>query len=187
MTVNIANMLTISRLVLAPFFVAAFLTGHHAAAFVIFCVAGFTDLIDGSVARFLKQPSKSGALLDPLADKLLVESCFCVLAVFGVLPLWFFLLALARDIIIVAGIIHLERVKAELPYKPIWSSKLATLFQLACAVLGLLYWWKAELFVSELLKYSILITAAFIVVSGAQYFSLGLSLLKQRKQRIDAR
>lgn len=188
MTLTVANMLTILRLVLTPFFVAAFLLGHGKAAFVIFCVAGFTDLIDGSVARLLNQRSKGGAILDPLADKILMQSCFLLLTIFNLLPTWFFFLALARDVTIVAGILYLERKKAELPYRPLLVSKVATLVQLAVAVIGLLRWWKPGLSVAGLPLFDVHIwtvfaAAALIMVSGVQYVRIGFEILRRDAAR----
>lgn len=179
MSFNAANILTASRLILTPFFVAAFLTGHKHAAFIIFCVAGFTDLIDGSVARFLKQPSKGGALLDPLADKFLAQSCFALLLSVRLIPAWFFAIALARDIMIVSGIIYLEIKKAALPYRPTWVSKFATLFQLSLAVLGLIIWWRPDLAGALLVRWyfgMIICTAILIAASGVQYVRLGIRI-----------
>lgn len=186
MEINVANTLTILRLVLVPFFVAAFVLDRGGEAFAIFCVAGFTDLIDGTVARLLKQPSKSGALLDPIADKLLMQSCFIALAVGGILPIWFFAVAFARDVMITAGIIYIELKHIDIAYSASWVSKCATLFQLAVAVLGLLMWWKPSMVfesTSILVWYqSALAIAAFLIIaSGVKYVLYGLEILKSRR------
>lgn len=184
MTLTVANVLTLLRLVLAPVFVVLFLLDHQQAAFIAFCVAGFTDLIDGSVARALKQFSRGGAILDPLADKLLMQSCFLMLASVKLLPLWFFLLAFARDAMIVGGILYLERKKAELPYRPLWVSKVATLVQLAVAVFGLLRWWQPQLAPAgvPLLTWHVgAIAAATVLIlwSGVQYVMMGFEILRR--------
>jgi cardiolipin synthase len=184
MTFTVANILTLARLILTPFFALAFVLGRPELALILFCVAGFTDLIDGSVARWLNQPSKGGAILDPMADKLLMQSCFFLLMIVNLLPLWFFLLAFARDATIVAGIIYLERRKAELPYRPLLISKAATLLQLAVAILGLLRWWRPGLVLAgvDLLSWhfwAIALAAALIVVSGLQYVRMGFDILRR--------
>ncbi|HPQ80801.1 MAG TPA: CDP-alcohol phosphatidyltransferase family protein [bacterium] len=191
-TFTVANALTVLRLVLTPFFVAAFILSLQKTAFVLFCVAGFTDLIDGSVARLLNQRSKGGAILDPLADKLLMQSCFALLAFEGLVPLWFFLLAFARDATIVSGIIYLERKKADLPYSPILVSKIATLVQLAVAILGLLLWWKPHLSpagipLQDLLVWSVFAASVFIIASGFQYVRIGFELLRKDAARREHR
>lgn len=188
MKINVANMLTSSRLVLTPVFIACFVMGRQGWALAIFSLAGFTDLIDGSVARFLKQPSRQGALMDPLADKFLLQSCFTALMLTGFIPLWFFLLALARDIMIVSGIIYLEREKVELPYRPTYASKFSTLNQLAVALIGLIRLWRpgvslGDWSLAEVHFALIVITAVLIFASGAQYVKMGMGILRQHRNR----
>lgn len=175
---TVANILTTIRLILTPVFIAFFVLGRPAWAILVFSVAGFTDLIDGTVARILKQPSTKGALLDPLADKFLLESCFVGLLIVGVIPWWFFLLALARDLMIVSGIFYLEYRRMPIPYQAVLSSKLATLCQLAVAIYGMLIWWKP--FLSYNYSIALIVTAIFIVVSGVQYITIGLKILKKK-------
>lgn len=181
-----ANILTGSRLVLTPVFLVLLVIGAKGAAFAVFCIAGATDLIDGTVARMLKQHSQGGAILDPIADKLLVQSCFISLAVLGVLPWWFAILALARDAMIVGGIIYLELNHISPQYKPAIVSKITTVFQLGVAVLGIVSIWKpgvsiAGFFVGQLIVWMIYITALLIVVSGVKYVSMGMGILKERQ------
>lgn len=185
MKVNIANVLTVTRLILTPFFIACFVADVKLWAFVIFCVASFTDLIDGTVARLQGQHSKWGALLDPIADKLLMQGCFVLLFFAGFLPWWFFLMALARDIMIIGGIIYLEVKKAKLPYRAIWPSKFGTLFQMMVAGFALLRWWfpktaeaQAGLELTQMIF--MVIAAALIVISGYQYVCIGLGILRQK-------
>lgn len=185
MDFTVANILTIARLVLTPIFVGSFLLGQQKLAFILFCIAGFTDLIDGTVARVLKQRSKAGAFLDPLADKLLMQSCFFLLFLWKILPLWFFLLALVRDITIVSGIIYLVRQRAELPYRPLWVSKAATLLQLAVAIFGLLRLWQpilspAGINLINWHVWSITLATVLIVISGLQYVRMGFDILRRK-------
>lgn len=184
MTFTIANLLTLTRLVLAPIFVASFLAGREPLAIILFCIAGFTDLIDGSVARLLKQPSKSGAIFDPIADKMLMQSCFTLLFLEGLLPVWFFFLALARDVTIVGGIIYLERRRADLPYRPLWVSKAATAVQLCVGILGLLRWWRPGVVWAgvPLITWhatTIIVAAVLVVTSYAQYVQMGFEILRK--------
>jgi len=181
-----ANFLTLSRLALVPFFLVALIVGESGWALSLFCIAGATDLIDGTVARKWSRPSKWGAILDPLADKCLVQSCFIALGVIGVLPWWFVGLAFARDIIIVVGIIYLEYKAAQLPYRPTIVSKFATLFQLLVAILALVMLWRpyAELWgrpLSVYLSWAVYVAAALVLASGIKYVIMGFELLKQRR------
>lgn len=183
-----ADLLTFSRLALTPFFVALFVIGMKLPAFVVFCVASFTDLIDGTVARLYGQSSKTGALLDPIADKFLMQSCFLLLLVSGYLPIWFYIMALARDIMIVSGILYLEMKKVVLPYRAIWPSKIATLSQMTVAVLALLRWWIpfSPSTAGNVLWWQMAVmigTAVLIVVSGAQYVVMGIGILRRHSAK----
>lgn len=176
------------RLLLVPFFIGAFMTGRQAEAFWIFCIAGFTDLIDGSVARLLKQHSKSGALLDPIADKLLMQSAFIVLVISNILPLWFLILALLRDIMIMSGISYLVYKRIDFAHGASNISKFATLLQLLLAAFGLYTWWKPDIVFENantaiFYKAIIFITAVLIVVSGVKYIVRGISILKGRSEK----
>ena len=80
---SLPNSLTISRIALVPLFVAAFFlpgTSGRWIVFVLFCLAGFTDAIDGMIARKLKAESSLGRMLDPIADKLIVSAALLMLA-----------------------------------------------------------------------------------------------------------
>ena len=73
------NLLTLLRICLAPFLVAAILESHYALGFGLFVAAGLTDALDGTLARVLKQRTMLGQYLDPVADKLLLSTLFLVL------------------------------------------------------------------------------------------------------------
>ncbi|UQX86753.1 CDP-diacylglycerol--glycerol-3-phosphate 3-phosphatidyltransferase [Jatrophihabitans telluris] len=101
---NIANALTILRLVLVPFFAAALFAhgGHTGAwrgvAWVIFAVASLTDLIDGDLARKRGLITEFGKLADPIADKALIGTALVGLSMLGELAWWVTWLILAREI-----------------------------------------------------------------------------------------
>ena len=96
-----ANQLTLVRLGLIPFYVLAILQGRYTVALVLLVVAALSDGLDGLLARWLKQRTELGAVLDPIADKLLLSTSFVVLAVSGDMPWWVSILVLGRDVLIV--------------------------------------------------------------------------------------
>src|SRR2546428_12511698 len=71
---TIPNLLTLLRLLLVPFFIAASIKGMFTVAFVVFVTAAATDILDGMIARRFNQRSRLGALLDPAADKTMMIS-----------------------------------------------------------------------------------------------------------------
>lgn len=128
---TIANGVTAVRLLLVPFIVIALLNGRYDEAFYMTLVAGFTDAIDGYLARAFGHKSIVGAYLDPIADKVLILSLFGILTYQGHIPLWLALLALGRDIAIVATVAAFTRLgKSGLRMKPLFISKLTTFAQI---------------------------------------------------------
>src|SRR3990172_3947159 len=96
-----SNQLTLLRLVFIPFVILSILYGRYQAAFVLVLIAGVTDGMDGLLARRLGQQTTLGKFLDPIADKLLLNSAFLALAAVREIPLWLVILVLSRDVIIV--------------------------------------------------------------------------------------
>jgi CDP-diacylglycerol--glycerol-3-phosphate 3-phosphatidyltransferase len=102
--VNIANALTVARIVLVPVMVAAMVASHgtHAgwriAACVAFCVASITDLYDGKLARSRNLVTAFGQVADPIADKALTGAALLGLSWLGLLPWWVTVVMLTREI-----------------------------------------------------------------------------------------
>lgn len=101
---NLANVLTLVRLVLVPIFLLALFAGggHETVArivaFVVFAVACITDRLDGLLARNYGMATEFGAFVDPIADKMLIGSALVGLSMLGDLPWWVTVLILAREI-----------------------------------------------------------------------------------------
>jgi CDP-diacylglycerol--glycerol-3-phosphate 3-phosphatidyltransferase len=101
---NLANVLTLSRLVLVPIFLLALFAGggHETVArivaFVVFAVACITDRLDGLLARNYGMATEFGAFVDPIADKMLMGSALVGLSMLGDLPWWVTVLVLVREV-----------------------------------------------------------------------------------------
>src|SRR5215813_2125752 len=100
---NLPNALTLLRLALVPFILQATLTNEHGRALAIFLAAGFTDLLDGAIARRFGSSTQAGAYLDPIATKVLFTGDFVALAAPHPFRGWFLGLVLGRDVYILAG------------------------------------------------------------------------------------
>jgi len=104
MTMNLPNKLTIFRVILIPFFVVFMLNPGipfaNIIACVIFCVASFTDFLDGYLARRDGLVTNFGKFMDPLADKLLVGAALICLIESGQLPAWVVVIIISREFII---------------------------------------------------------------------------------------
>ena len=92
------NLLTLLRICLAPLLVLAVLERRFVPAFVLFLMAAFTDAMDGLLARWLRQRTRIGQYLDPIADKLLLSSLFLAFTYMGILEPRIAVLVFGRDI-----------------------------------------------------------------------------------------
>jgi cardiolipin synthase len=128
---QIPNALTALRVLLVVPIVMLLLQRQYAPAAWLFALAALSDGLDGMLARRFGWQSRIGGLLDPLADKLLVNACFLALWWLGQLPGWLPALVLARDAVIVAGALAYHwRVEAVDP-APTLLGKASTVAQTA--------------------------------------------------------
>lgn len=114
---TLANVITVLRLILVPFFFAVLVSGpweqralsSDLAAFILFAVAASTDWLDGQIARRTGTVTEIGKAIDPLVDRLLIASGVFGLYIVGRLPLWVVGLLLARDAYLLWGAARLAR------------------------------------------------------------------------------
>jgi cardiolipin synthase len=127
---TIPNLLTYFRIAASLVLLVYGLQGRWDAAFPIFLVAAATDLVDGTIARVLRQRTRLGAFLDPVADKTLMFVSFLTLTLGGFIPVPVTILVFARDVQISVGLIILKTSRVAIVYRPTYLSKLTTLFQI---------------------------------------------------------
>lgn len=135
--VNLANLITILRLLLVPGVTYALMSGRMDWAFAGFLVAGISDAVDGFVARQFNQRTELGAYLDPVADKLLLVSVFIVLGIMGRLPLWLVIAAVSRDALIVCAVVLSSVMARPVVIRPFLVSKANTAAQIVLAAVVL--------------------------------------------------
>jgi CDP-diacylglycerol--glycerol-3-phosphate 3-phosphatidyltransferase len=132
---SVPNTLTIIRIVLVPLFVAAFFLPGEVGrwiVFVLFCLAGITDALDGIIARKLGAESSFGRMLDPIADKVIVSAALLMLAADGTLEGFHLipaLVILCREILVSGLREFLAAADVSLPVTRI--AKLKTAVQVA--------------------------------------------------------
>jgi len=135
---HIPNALTLFRLALiVPFLV--YLSQHeYVNALYTFFLAGFTDCLDGWLARHFSWQTIFGSFVDPLADKILVASSFISLALIGALPWWLVILVFVRDVSISLGVVAWYIfIQRKLDFEPSLLSKINTCLQLGLVTLCL--------------------------------------------------
>lgn len=178
---NLPNLLTLVRILTIPGFLILLTGGRPGAALALFVVGGVTDALDGAIARLTDSKTELGAILDPLADKLLLLSSFCVLALLGAVPNWLTVLVIIRDVILLSGYFTLFLVSGErMAVRPSAIGKATTFFQLASVTVVLVgFVWPGAAPVA--VRTSLFVLAGVsTTVSGVQYMVRGLTWLQQR-------
>lgn len=139
MIFNIPNILTVFRIFLVPVFLYLVIKDRLYSATAVFVIAGLTDAIDGFIAKTFNQRTEIGAVIDPLADKLLLTSSFIVLTVKGFVPLWLCVLVILRDIVILTGVLTLRGAGRKVVVSPTIFGKLATLLQISTVLYAMVF------------------------------------------------
>ena len=174
---NVPNFFTILRIVSIPFFVIALIYDHLFIALLIFIGAGITDGLDGLIARLYDQRTTIGAYLDPIADKLLLTTSFIVLAVLGIIPSWLTVIVIARDVIIVLGILILHLTSHKVEIKPIFFGKASTVAQIVTIAWALVT--PFSVVMETIFPAIIWATALLTGISGLQYIYIGTKYFNQ--------
>lgn len=166
---TVPNQITFLRLAFLPFFLIMVSYEKYKWALLILVIAGFSDGIDGLIARKFNQHSSLGAYLDPIADKLLLSSSFVALAFKQQLAWWLTILVLSRDllILIVAAVIILA--VGYRPFPPSIYGKGTTFFQIILVFAAVLAAAYPELHLGLLLRLLIYAVTALSVFSGLHY------------------
>ena len=175
---NLANLLTILRIFLIPFFIISLGYNKPLIALIIFSIAGITDAIDGFIARKFNQETVLGKILDPIADKTLLISSFIFIYNSNLtvkFPYWFVVIVISRDIFILLGSSVIYLLKGNLKVEPTIFGKATTFFQILSIIIIL----SANILDVPYIIINIVmcITIAFTIISALTYLQNGLKQL----------
>jgi cardiolipin synthase len=176
LTINIPNILTVLRILITPVFVIFLIRDLHGYALLLFVFAGISDGLDGLIARMFDQRSELGAVLDPIADKLLLTAAYLSLGILKDIPGWLAVVVISRDVLIVTGIAVLTFSGIRFDIRPSLISKWTTVVQIltvAVTLLELRFQGAATLW--RILCWT---TVGMTVLSGLHYTYLGLHILQ---------
>lgn len=183
MAITFANKVTIGRILLVPFFIATVLYFSpdrpylRWVAFGLFLTAVISDVIDGYIARVHHQKTRAGAILDPLADKVLLISAFiCLYIKRGsfeeiIFPLWFVVAIISRDLILILGAMIIQQITGKLEIEANRSGKITSFLQVVC-ILGVLLQWPF----TQAFWY---IALAATIISGVIYIKEGIRIINE--------
>ena len=174
---NLANKISIGRIILIPFFISAIVYSRKDIALAFFLLAIVSDGVDGLIARSMKQKTRFGTIIDPVADKLLLISAYICLSVSGSMPFEFKMppyvpiIVISRDVIIVLGSVMVHMITGSLEVKPSVIGKLTTFFQMVTIISVLVQF-----------KYSYAVWNTMVlltIASGIDYVMKGSRLLTE--------
>lgn len=198
-----ANKITLARIGLIPFFVVFAIyygrsvavgqpeEGYRWMAVGVFVVAAVSDGLDGFIARRYQQWTELGAVLDPIADKGLLLAAIVTLSFSHwayELPVWFTVLVIARDIVVMMGAVGLMLLQGNALVRPTWAGKAATCFQmltLASVMLQVTVTRQPVVFGGRVwpfvwLDLPVFLAAALTVLSGIEYSTRAMVQLHSR-------
>ena len=169
---NLANQLTILRIVFVPVFVILLVYEELGWALVVFLAAAVSDGLDGLIARQPGQKTSIGAILDPIADKLLMSCSIVILALpqmglVNAVPIWLMFLVIFRDVFIILCSLVFILTYGFRVFPPSWTGKVNTTLQLMTLVAVLFYNWLGVF--APGLGFLFILTGLLTVVSGVQY------------------
>jgi CDP-diacylglycerol---glycerol-3-phosphate 3-phosphatidyltransferase len=165
--INIPTLITLSRIVLIPFFIIV-TPRHPFLGAVIFGIASVTDFLDGYLARKTGQITKFGIILDPIADKFLVISALILLVDMNVLSAWIAIAIIVREFLVTG--LRVVALSKDIVIPAEMGGKLKTFFQIT-AILFLIFSKESILGIDvyDVGFVTMMIALVLSIVSGVQY------------------
>ncbi|HTW56859.1 MAG TPA: CDP-alcohol phosphatidyltransferase family protein [Terriglobales bacterium] len=170
------NQLTLLRMIFVPFIVIHLVDGRYLWALAVFVVAGFSDGLDGLLARTLHQQTLLGQYLDPIADKLLLSTMFLVLSILHKIPWKYTVVVFSRDISILAASAVLFAIAGLRNFRPSIFGKANTFSQISAVFFVLLFQVQRVRWIWIARTIFLRATFIFTIVSALHY----LILVQQR-------
>ncbi len=177
MSMNLPNKLTMFRVILIPVFIVVLMTGIIAAplnryiAVAIFCIASFTDYLDGHIARKYNLVTNFGKFMDPLADKLLVSAALICMIQLGLLPAWIVIVIISREFMITG--FRTLAAEGGLVIAASWWGKVKTTTQMIMIIALLI---GIGGIIADIL---VALATFFTIVSGVDYIAKNIDILKR--------
>jgi cardiolipin synthase (CMP-forming) len=172
---NAPNLVTLLRLVLTPLIAADILHGNYGRAIILLFAAGFTDVIDGYLARHFKISTNAGAYFDPVADKILLSVIYISLGAAAALPWWMVGVVFGRDLLILGMVGYGMQFTSIRKFPPSIWGKISTFFQIAAALVVM----GDRAGIPAPVKLALSLMVAATIVSGAHYCWRGVVMLRQ--------
>lgn len=179
---NLANKLTLLRVVLVPIFIAFMCvdaTWANTVGLAVFALASFTDFLDGNIARKHNMITTFGKFADPLADKMLTTAAFLVFMQHGIIGVWPVFIILVREFA-VSGIRLTAAANGEVIAASFWG-KFKTVTQMISIIVGILLMCITAVpsdIASVITQILVWISVLFTVISGVEYIAKNWKLIE---------
>lgn len=179
---QIPNLISLLRLVLVPIALYALANREYGQALIWCAIGGISDAADGFLARRLKATSKTGAYLDPLADKLLLSGAYLVLGLNGTIPWWLTAVVFGRDVLMLLALAWAVLFTTLRSFPPTLWGKLSTIIQIITMLWIILSGVVVFGAAGEMLR-NVLIgaTVAATAWSAVHYCFVGVRMVKQAR------
>lgn len=166
---DIPNIISVVRIVLVIPIAYYLWNQNYLLALLLFLVGGLSDGLDGFLARRYSWQTELGVILDPMGDKLMMLVAYLLLGWHDLLPWWLVILVIARDFILVTGTLLYRQFIGMAKLRPLYISKLNTVFQIFLVLLIMLY--QVMKMDHVIIDYMIWLVAFTTVISGAAYIN----------------
>lgn len=177
---NLPNILTIVRMALIPVFVALHVMTQYKLALLVFCIASFTDWLDGHIARKCGLITDFGKLMDPLADKLMVCTALVMQGIAGVFPVVAIVIVIIKELVMIYGSSYMLH-KNIVVYSNIWGKLAQCSFILA---LVLSFWhWEFEAIALPIDRIILWIAVVIAIIALVDYTRASLKTLRELKDK----
>lgn len=168
---NLANKLTLIRIVLVPvflLFISMNTRSTIAISTLIFIIAAITDQLDGYVARSRNEVTKFGKFMDPLADKLLVTSALVALVQYNIIPTWIAMIIIGREF----AVTGLRSIAASegVVIAASWWGKIKTVTQMTTIIAYLITLFYESAIIETIAYIALIVATIATLVSGIDYF-----------------
>lgn len=170
---HLPNILTVLRMILVPVFLTLVIKDHYYAAGAVFAIAGISDSVDGFIAKRYKLQTEFGALLDPIADKLLLSTAYVVLAFKDIIPIWLAVPVVLRDLLMLSIALILRLIGKKFEPKPTPFGKVSTILQVITVVYALGVY---KILGGGLLISLVALTTIFTIYSAIDYAITGIRM-----------
>ncbi len=186
---QLPNLLTLSRLILVPFFVFSSLQGAFILAFAIFLAAAITDAFDGYIARRYDLGSPLGAILDPAADKTMMVSGYVVYSFASVaphhLPIWLTGVVFFRDLSLVVAAWFIYRRFGAKKFDPTGLGKLSTITQVVALATTVAANTPLDILALPLLLPVQVVAFVLTVISGFDYVRVWVTRVRAHRSAVE--